>query len=639
MKSVLWQPVTINKMEVKNRIVMPPMVTQYGSADGLPTERTRNYYEARAKGGAGLVIVEATMVHKRGHTFINHLSLSDDKTIPAWRQLTEVIHRHGAKAAVQIHHGGRMAKSKLMGMPPVAPSPIPAPGGDMPQELTKEEIKEIVDAFAQAAARAKQAGFDGVEIHAAHAYLIHQFLSASSNKRLDEYGGSVANRARFLIEIIHAIRDAVGNDYPVWCRISAQEYGIAEGITLQESKEIVKLAQEAGIDAVHVSASGPTAPNIQPLPKFTPGVLVNLAEAIKKSTVIPVIAVGKITPELGEKLIKEGKADLIAMGRALFADPDIPNKIAEGRLEDILPCIECFSCRSDLYTPGIVEVRCVVNAAMGKEAEFRIVRAAKPKKVLVIGGGPAGMEAARIAAMRGHAVTLWEKEPRLGGQLTQAATPPYKDRIGAFNQFLQTQLKKLGVTIETKKEATPSAVTEFKPDAVIVATGIKPMVPQIPGIEKANVVYAGDVLEGKAKVGKKVIVIGGEMVGCETAEFLADKGKKVTVTRRGPEMALGVTVTLRGFLLSRLEKKGVTLLPGVRYEEITPRGLVVTTKEGEKKTIEADTIVLAAGSTPNQELYNALKDKVPEVYLIGDCAKPRTLREALAEGQRTGLAI
>lgn len=639
MKSPLWQPVLINQMELRNRIVYPPMVTQYADEQGFITDRARNYYEARAKGGAGLVIIEATYVHPRGHAFAQQIGISDDKFIPGLTGLVDAIHRHGAKAAIQLHHGGRMAKSKLMGMKPVAPSPIAAFGNEVPQELTIDEIKDIIRFFAAAALRAKRAGFDGVEIHGAHGYLVHQFLSRAANARRDEYGGSLANRARFLLGVIEAVRGAVGADYPVWCRVTAREYGIEDGTTLEEALETAKLAQAAGIDAIHVSASGPAAPNILTSPAFVPGVITHLAEGIKKVVSVPVMAVGKITPEFGERLIKEGKVDLIAMGRQLLADPELPNKVASGKRDEINPCTDCFNCRSDLLTPGVLGIRCQVNPAAGREAEFEIAKAAKARKVLVIGGGPAGMTAARVAALRGHKVTLWEKTSRLGGQLIQAVVPPHKGRIGLLNEFLQNQLKKQGVKVQTGKAATAAEVEKFKPDVVVVGTGVKPVIPEIPGLNKARFAHVADVLEGRVEVGEKVIIIGGEIVGCETAEFLVDRGKKVTVTRRGADMATGMGVSLRAFLLSRLREKGVTLLPGVKYEEITADGLVITTKAGEKMTIPADTFVLAAGSVPDLALYEEIKGKVAEVHLVGDCVEPRSIRDAITDGFKVGMKI
>jgi NADPH-dependent 2,4-dienoyl-CoA reductase/sulfur reductase-like enzyme len=374
------------------------------------------------------------------------------------------------------------------------------------------------------------------------------------------------------------------------------------------------------------------------MPVFTPAVLEELAVGVKKVVTVPIITVGKITPEAGERLLKEGKADLIAIGKAQLADPEFLSKVAANRLDDITPCIDCMHCRDDIRNP-VVGIRCSVNATLGKEEEFKIVPAKKPRKVLVIGGGPAGMEVARVTALRGHKVTLWEKGTRLGGQLIQAAIPPYKYRIGILNQYLQTQLKKLKVKVELNKEVNAAMVAEFKPEVVILATGAKPLIPEIPGMDRAHVVQAGDVLEGRAKVGDRVVIIGGEVVGCETAEFLAEKGKKVTVTRRSPEMALGVGRSLRAFFLSRLVEKGVTLLPEINYNEITSDGLVVTTKEGEKKTIKADTVVLAAGAVPDKELYQALRGKVSEVHCIGDCVAPRKILDAITEGFRVGFEI
>ena len=638
MSGKLWEPIRIGRMELKNRVVMPPMVTRYAADDGFVTERTRNYYGARARGGAGLIIVEATYVHRQGWAFPNQIGISDDKFIPKLSELVDTVHRHGAKIAIQLHHGGRQAKEALSGLQPVAPSPLPMAGGEMPREMTVEEIAETVAYFAEAAIRAQKAGFDGVELHAAHGYLIDQFLSPTSNKRDDEYGGDLHRRARFFLEIIAAVKEAVGEDYPVWCRMDGKEYGV-EGITLEDARQTARLAQDAGLAAIHVSSWGPTTPVNRTTPTFVPAVIEELAEGIKKAVSIPVIAVGRITPEDGERMLKEGKADLIAIGKAMLADSEWSNKVASGKTEDITPCIICNGCRDDLRTPKVVGIRCSVNAALGREKESEIVPAAKPRKVLVVGGGPAGMEAARVAALRGHQVTLWEKESRLGGQLIQAAIAPHKDRIAPLYKYLETQLQKLGVKIQPGKEATAAAVAEFNPEAVVVATGVKPFVPDISGLDKVKVVQAGDVLEGKVKVGQKVAIIGGELVGCETAEFLADRGRQVTVMRRGAEMATSIGPSNRDFFLSRLLDKGVTLLREVRYDGVSPEGVIITTKDGEKRTIEADTVVLAAGFVSDAALYKAIKDRVSEVYCIGDCVEPRTIRDAISEGFRTGQKI
>jgi len=638
MSKKVWESFRIGRMELKNRFVMPPMVTRYASDDGFVTERTKNYYGARARGGAGLIIVEATYVHRQGQAFANQLGISADKFIPGMKELVDVVHKHGAKIAVQLHHGGREAKSTISGSQPVAPSPLPGLAGEIPREMTVEEIAEAVAYFAEAALRAREIGFDGVELHAAHGYLIDQFISPTSNKRQDEYGGDVENRARFLLEVIAAVKEAVGEDYPVWCRMDGKEYGV-EGITLEDAQKTARLAEDAGLAAIHVSAWGPAAPTNRATPTFVPAIIEELAEGIKKVVSIPIIAVGRITPEDGERMLKEGKADLIAVGKAMLADAEWVNKVASGKTDDINPCIICNGCRDDIRNPDVVGIRCSVNATLGREQESRIAPAAKPKNVLVVGGGPAGMEAARVAALRGHKVTLWEKESRLGGQLVQAAIPPYKDRIAPMARYLETQLQKISVSVQTGKEATAAAVTESKPDVVVVATGVRTFTPDIPGLDKTRYVEVGDVLEGKAKVGDRVAIIGGELVGCETAEFLADRGKQVTVMRRGPEMATSVGPSNRAFFLSRLLDKGVTLLREVKYNSVGPEGVNITTKDGEERTIEADTVVLAAGSVPDNALYEDIKGKISEVYSIGDCVEPRTIRDAISEGFSIGQKI
>ncbi len=638
-KRLLWEPFQLGKMELRNRIVMPPMVTRYGDEHGNVTERTLNYYQARARGGASLIIVEATFVHKQGHAFANQLGICDDGFLPGLSRMVEVIHRHGAKAAIQLHHGGRTAKSVLSGVSPVAPSPLPIPGGEMPREITVQEIGDAVASFASAATRAGQAGFDGVEIHGAHGYLIDQFLSASSNQRRDDYGGSLPNRQRFLLEVIKAVKEAVGNDLTVWCRINGREYGVENGTSPEDAQDTARQAQTAGIDAIHVSGFGPAAPNNLTTPGFVTGVIMDVVEGVKQVVGVPVIGVGRISPEAGEEILETGRADLIAIGKALLADPDLPAKTAAGREEDITPCIVCNSCRDDLRLPDVVGIRCSVNAALGREAESQITPAGKPKNVLIVGGGPAGMEAARAAAVRGHRVTLYEKDTRLGGQLVQAAIPPHKDRIAPLVSYLETRLNKLGVKVVMNAEATADTINKAKPDVVILATGVRPLLPEIPGVTGAHVIQAGDVLEGKVATGDRVVVIGGALVGCETAEFLADQGKKVTVTRRGPEMAAEVGSSNRNFLLNRLVAKGITLLPGIKYLEITPQGLGIATAEGEPKTIAADTIVLAAGAVPENTLYERLAGGTTEIHRIGDCVKPRTIRDAIAEGFRIGAQI
>ena len=623
-------------MEVKNRFVMAPMGTKHAGEQGYVTDHIKDYFEARARGGAGLIIVEATLVHPHGRGYEKLLEITNDTFIPGLRELVGVIHRHGAKAAVQLQHCGRLAKSKLTGRQPMAPSPIPASGGETPKELTIEEIEEIIGFFADAAARAKRAGFDGIEIHGAHGYLIDQFLSPSSNKRQDIYGGGVQNRARFLIEILRAVKRAVGDDYPVWCRINGREFGVEDGTTLEEAKETARMAQEAGADAIHVSAYGPQAPQHLPPPSLVSGVLADLAQGIKAAVTVPVILVGRITADAAERILGEGKADLVSIGKAFLADPEIPNKVASGNAEDIRPCILCMACRDDLFAAGI-SVRCQVNPAVGREAEFEISPAKKAKKVLVVGGGPAGMEAARVAALRGHEVTLWEKGSGLGGQLNYAVIPPHKIGIEPLIHYFRTQMEKLKIKIELGKAATAMMIKEYQPEAVVLATGSVPVIPEeCQG--KANVVTALEVLGGQKAVRERVAVVGGGMVGCEVAEFLAKRYKDIMILEMLQEIGSDIGPSLRGHISKRLKSTDIKIEVGIKIMEITGAG-VRGLRNGQSEFFHAGTVVMAVGMKSERQLFGEIEGIVPEIHLIGDGREPRRIREAIADGYRAGLKI
>lgn len=639
----LFEPVLIGAMEVRNRIVMPAMGTNFASEDGHVTEQLKDYHEERAKGGVGLIVVESACVDApAGRGIVHQLRVDDDSFIPGLSELAHVIKRHGAKVAPQLHHAGGSAKSSITGVQPVAPSAIARPGWELPRELTVSEIKDLVARYAEAADRAKKAGFDAVEILAGHRYLIAQFLSLAWNKRSDAYGGDLEGRARFLLEIVAAVRQSIGPEFPLWCRINAAELGIKGGTTIGEGQALARMLQDSGVDAINVSASSiqsviASAWVVEgkrlPPAAHPPGFLIPLAESIKRAVNIPVIAVGYITPEVGEKILQEEKADLVAIGRGLLADPELPNKVALGRLEDVTPCIRCLVCRDRVVEKDIA-IGCSVNAALGREREYAIRPAQKTKRIMVVGGGPAGMEVARVGALRGHQVLLYEKANNLGGQLNLAAVPPYKSIIGSFSDYIQTQIRKLGVKVELRKEVTPSLVKKSKPDVIILATGMTAVIPEIAGIARQNVVTAEDVLTGKAQIGKRIVVIGGGMVGCETAEFLAERDKKVTVVEMLENLAVKMGAAVRQLLIDRLDAKGVIMLTGVKCEEVTDRGLVIVHKGVRRQTIEADTIVLAGGSLPNQKLFKALEGKVPEIYLAGDCEEPRTIIEAVADGSR-----
>jgi len=616
------------------------MVTNYGSEEGFVTEQLKDYYAARARGGVGLIIVEATCVESHaGKGLQRQLLIDDDRFVPGLSDLVQAVKKHGAKIAIQLHHAGSEGRQSLTGVQPVAPSPIPKPDHEMPRELTTEEVNELVLSFARAAQRAQRAGFDGVEMHAAHGYLIAQFLSSFFNRRSDMYGGDIEGRARFLTEILKETRELVGKEYPLWCRINGREFGPEGGLTSEEAMQVARMAQYAGSDAINVSvfAYG-VSPRTTPPMAQPPGNLIRFAETVKTAVDIPVMAVGRIDPETAEKALKEERADLIAIGRALIADPEFPNKAASGKLDEARPCVGCMTCL-DSVTALHQPVQCVVNPTVGREEESVIQKAEKSKKVFIIGGGPAGMEAARVSALRGHDVVLYDKGKRLGGQLLLASIPPFKQSLDTFAEYQRSQLSSLGVKIELGQEVSAALVEDAKPDVVIMATGVKSLVPQIPGIDKANVVSAVDVLAGKAEVGEKVAIIGAELVGCETGEFLADKGKNVTLMRRGDELATKVNPTSRAHLLARLPAKGITVLTGVQYQEITDQGVIITTREGKTQTVEADTIVLAAGSVIDPELYMTLEGTVPEFYRIGDCVDPSNIMSAVTDGYFTALKI
>ena len=651
---LLFEPFVIGKLKIKNRVGMAPMSLNL-TQNGFVTDRMVRFFEERAKGGVGLITIGDGIVDSPlGKNVKQSTLIDDDKYIPQLKKLASAVKQHGAKVALQLSHGGRRAgrvsqKGYLEvteGKIPVAPSPIPhpVPGQVVPRELKKEEIKEIVAKFGEASRRAIKAGFDAIGLHCAHMYLCGQFLSPWANQRTDEYGKNFEGRLKFVLEVINQIKIVAGDNFPLIVRMNGQEP--EGGNSLEEIQEIARRFEKAGVDAIHVSVGfgAPTKtpgliPSVSPM-RASVGCIVHLSENIKRGISIPVIAVNKISNIFyAEQVLQKKMADLIAMGRPLIADPYLPAKALEGKVDEIRPCIYCCQGCLENVLEKNAPVACSINPMAGRETEISVTPAKKKKKVLVLGAGPSGMQATITAANRGHQVFLIDRADHMGGDLYLAAKISTKKSIEPFLTYLINQIKNADVQVELGKQITPEWLDRVQPDVAIVASGSQPIVPNIPGLSKVKFLTAAKIITGSEIKGKKIIVIGGGPMGCEIAEVLCESGKEVTIIEILDDVALGVDCINRLPLIMSLENYGVRFMTKSKVDSITDQGVCVDCL-GETQLLTADGIVIAVGKKPClEDIDDIIKEKVPEVYIVGDKVKSRGILNAVHDGFNVAITI
>jgi len=647
----LFTPLALGSISLKNRLVMSQMTMNYATEEGLMTERLIRHYLERARGGVGLILVEGTFFTPEGRGYKNQLGLVSADHVKGLRELTRAIHAipDGPKVFIQVHHSGWRASSKLSGLPTVGPSALtPYPGAEVARALSQKEIKDLIEAHVVAAAKAKEAGFDGVDFHCAHGYLIPSFFSPLSNQRTDAYGGDLAGRTRFLLEVVRGTKERLGHDFPVTIKISGDEY-IEEGLGIQEMIQIARLAEEAGIDGILVSAGTVGGKKLEDLsqahkflrtlPMMTHrGCLAPLAAEMKRALRIPVITVGRINhPAVAEEIIARGQADLVAMGRALLADPHLPRKALEGKVEEIRPCIACNEgCYKRIFQQ--LDIQCSVNPTLGWEEENTVSKATSPKRVVVIGAGPAGMEAAHAACERGHEVLLIEKTSEVCGQLNLASLPPGRKEIENFCNFLRNRLQGSRAKILKGQSATASFLKKYSPDGIILAAGAHPRKNKIKGLQEERMISAWEIIRGKEYIQEPVLVLGAGLVGCEAADLLSEAGKKVILIEVLPEIATGGDADTKAYFSLKFKKNRVEVFTGSNLEKVE-NNIAVLQRGKEEIRVQVGTVVCAVGADPNGELYDELMSAGFSVTKIGDCIQPRTILEAIQEGFQAGRSI
>lgn len=639
--NLLFKPLQIGNITLKNRMIVSAMVTQYTNEDGTPTEKYIQYHEEKAKGGWGLVITEDYGVTKEAGAFKRVAGLWNDNQILPHKMFVDRVHNAGGRICAQIYHAGRENISKITGTQPIGPSAIKEPTmPETPRKMTVKEIHDMVEAFGDCALRVKKCGFDMVEVHGGHGYLVHQFVSPFSNKRQDEYGGNLINRCRFALEIIRNIKEKCGKEFPVSFRLSTNDY-VEGGTTIQEAQIFAKMLEAAGVDMLHCTQGMYVSRECIIPPAAVPkACFVDNAEAIRKVVHIPVVAVGRINdPYIAEMVLESGKADLVTMARSSLADPYLPLKAKNGLYDDILHCIGCCQGCTGENARGN-QIRCLVNPMTGMEDEYDMTPVKISKNIMVIGGGVTGCEAAIVAARRGHLVTLYEKSNVLGGQWIPASIPVNKEEFSSFLIWQKNQLKKLGVKIVMNTEISKENILSENPDGIIIATGSKPFIPPAEGIKNNDkVCFANDVLIGNKIAGKKVLVLGGGLVGAETAEHLALHGSEVTMIEMLPEIAKDAEVSPKKMLMQGLQKHNVTIFTNTKAIRIHDGDVVIEKNEKQTELKGFDTIVLASGVRSYNPFAEDLSDYSGKIIVAGDARKGKNGYMNIREGFEAGLNI
>jgi len=637
----LFAPFTLKNLTLPNRIVMPGLASFLIEDNGAITEKTVEHYRRRAAGGPAMVIMEACSVASEGIVSPHQARIYHDRFTPGLARIARSMKSEGCVPGIQIHHGGRQTSPRVIGRKPFAPSLLPCPTirGEV-EPLSVDQIQNIVRQFGDAAVRAVEAGFELIEIHGAHGYLINQFLSSFSNVRDDAYGGDVSGRSRFAQEVIREVRRRVGKAFPIAFKISAQEF-VPGGLTVEESIAILRLLLDCGVDIVQVSAGNDATPEWICQPMFMEkACLADSAEAVRKALGIPVMAVGRINgPEIADEIIARGQADLVCIGRGLLADPKMPIKAREGRMDDIRTCIACNTCMESIFRRGRVE--CLVNPALGREQEMVLIPAEERKKVMVVGGGPGGLDVAWVAAKRGHEVHLYEQQETLGGQLLLGSVSRYKKELLTLIEYQKKQIRKYGVTCHLGCRVDAGTVKESAPDVVILATGSVSNPPPVPGITGPLVRSIPEILNGGLKQLSqgKTIVIGGGATGCEIALHIAESGGEVTIVEKTRRIGPMIETVTRKIFLQKLKERGVNLLTGTEVVRIQERGVLVMNRDSGEQFLEADYVTTATGMKSDDSLYQALLPLGIPIHRIGDCLEPRSAKAAILEGALIGRKI